>query len=424
MNTQQPVNSPSIYRKAIYRKAIYVAVALFFASPRPATGQNLVANNSFEDINTCSEYGQPCSPSAWFFEKRKVTSGYFPRFHSATGQRHLQIVAASRETPNRQYWETILLSPLVAGERYRIDVKLAATSGGPNLRDIGFWFTNNFIFSWEDSLLQPGGYLQLMGASSKDLKNGWFEIKKEFTATKTASILIMGNFTRQSNADILDQRNLPDNTIEVLVDDLVISPVKETPCPACEKVKDALYSITARHWANPIYTPSGTPPETDIPSGYVIPPDSVTNILPPSPVANTIPEHPANPTARQPQPQAPKPNRPDSPHLSTTTDTLRINNIQFEFDQYKVTNPDTLEHYRAYLTRPDIKKVTVLGFTDDRGTAEYNKDLSDKRAHAVARLLTSKFGIPGSIIEAEGKGISREYKDKYQNRRVEIYLYH
>lgn len=411
MNNQQ-----TIIRSSFYRKAIVMAIILFFASQRRATSQNLVANNSFEDINTCSEYEQPCSPSAWFFEKRKVTSGYFPRFHSATGQRHLQIVAASRETPNRQYWETILLSPLIAGERYRIDVKLAATSGGPNLRDIGFWFTNNFIFSWEDSLLQPSGYLQLMGASSKDLKNGWFEIKKEFTVTKTASFLIMGNFVRQSNADIMDQRNLPDNTIEVLVDDLVITPVKEAPCPACEKVKDSLYSITARHWASPIYTASGTPPESDIPSGYVIPPDSVTKILPPSPVATT---------ANNPPPKEPKTlHQPNSVPPGPATDTLHINNIQFDFDQYKVTNPDTLEHYRAYLTRPGIKKVKVVGFTDDRGTAEYNKELSDKRAHAVASLLTTQFGIPASIIEAEGKGISRDYKDKYQNRRVEIYLYH
>src|SRR5258706_13656275 len=98
-------------------------------------GQNLVPNPSFEDVNTCAEFSQPCSPSAWFFLSRKLTTGYFPRFPSATGSRHLQIVAASRESVNRQYWETMLLCPLQAGERYTISLKIAsrATKKG-NLR--------------------------------------------------------------------------------------------------------------------------------------------------------------------------------------------------------------------------------------------------------------------------------------------------
>jgi len=58
-------------------------------------GQNLVPNPSFEDVNTCAEFSQPCSPSAWFFLSRRLTTGYFPRFPSATGSRHLQIVAAN-----------------------------------------------------------------------------------------------------------------------------------------------------------------------------------------------------------------------------------------------------------------------------------------------------------------------------------------
>ena len=92
-------------------------------------GQNLVPNPSFEDINTCIEFNQPCSPSAWFYLSRKFTTGYFPRFPSATGSRHLQIVAASRETPNRQYWETMLLCPLQAGEQYTVSLKIASPAG-------------------------------------------------------------------------------------------------------------------------------------------------------------------------------------------------------------------------------------------------------------------------------------------------------
>src|SRR3954463_5145114 len=105
-------------------RLITVALIVLLLCHR-SQGQNLVPNPSFEDINTCAEFGQPCSPSAWFYLSRKFTTGYFPRYRSATGGRHLQIVAASRETINRQYWETMLLCPLHAGDRYALTLKIA-----------------------------------------------------------------------------------------------------------------------------------------------------------------------------------------------------------------------------------------------------------------------------------------------------------
>lgn len=408
--TYMPASHSCLHLKAA-ATALLVPLFLLLSllSGHGALGQNLVANFSFEDVNNCSEYNQPCSPSAWFFEERKVTSGYFPRYHSATGVRHLQIVAATRETPNRQYWETMLLSPLVAGEKYRVTVKLASTNGGPNLRDIGFWFTNGFIFSRNDSLLQPPTYVRFTDATTKDLKNGWFEVKKEFVAAKGASFLIIGNFSRQSNEEIMDQRNRPDGSIDILVDDLVLVPAKEIPCTGCKNIKDSLYAILNRHH-NP---PNDVWYDREPPPGSTNDPRSDSTANPPT-AGQQQPDRPV--TQRQPEPAAPIPAR--------KTDTLRINNIQFDFDQYRVSNADTLERYRTYLTQPDIKSFKVVGFTDDRGSEGYNKDLSEKRAHAVALLLTEKFGIPNALIEAEGKGISRDYKDKYMNRRVEIYIFH
>ncbi len=356
-------------------------------------GQNLVANPSFEDVNICSEYNQPCSPSAWFFANRKVTSGYFPRYRSATGERHLQIVAASRETANRQYWETMLLCPLQAGEKYTIDMKISSLDGHPNLRDIGFWFTDHFIFSKLDTLLQPRTYLRFTDAKIKDLKNGWFEINKEFIPAKNASFLIVGNFYALSNTDIMDQRQKPGQSIEVGVDDIVITSAKTTPCPGYQKIKDSLYAIARRH--------------SDVDSGEI----GDDNGTPPG-LSN---RDTAVPPARI-------PNR--TTDTATRTDTLIIHNIRFEFDRYLVDNPDTLLRYKKILTQPDIKKIRVVGFTDDKGTGSYNQQLSEKRAREVARLLTTQFGIPASIIASEGRGISHDYEDSNLNRRVEIYIFH
>ncbi len=358
-------------------------------------GQNLVPNPSFEDVNTCAEFSQPCSPSAWFFLSRKLTTGYFPRYPSATGSRHLQIVAATRETVNRQYWETMLLCPLQAGERYSVSLKIASPRNEtelsaicPNLHDIGLWFTTRFVFVQGDSILQPQSYLSFTGAATKDLKNGWFEIKKEFVPTANSSILIVGNFVRTPTADIMERRNWPNPAIDILVDDISVVRMKGTTCPNYHKINDLLYSITRRH--------SDNRPEY---------PDAGFSDTPPNESGGSV----------------------DTPRLShppPAIDTLVIHNIQFDFDRYLIQNPDTLLRYRRILTRPGIKKIQLIGFTDDTGPESYNLDLSRKRAREIARLLSSKFNIAPSLMEAEGRGISRDYPTKDLNRRVEIYIFH
>ena len=370
-------------------------------------GQNLVPNPSLEDVNICYEFNQPCSPSAWFFLSRKLTTGYFPRFPSATGSRHLQIVAVSRETVNRQYWETMLLCPLQAGERYTVSMKIASPGNKttlsttcPNLRDIGLWFTTRFIFVQGDSILQPRSYFSFTGSgvTTKDLKNGWFEMKKEFVPTTNCTILIVGNFARAANADIMEQRNSPNPTIDILVDDFSVVPANKNICSNYQKIKESLYSITRRH--------SDRQPGDRDPGISDAPQDSSgKNSLPPT----------QNPVIT------------DTPTLSHHTpapDTLVIHNIQFEFDKYLMQNPDTLQRYRRLLTTPGIRKIQVVGFTDDNGSVAYNMELSQKRAREIGRLLSEKFDIPPTLIETEGRGISRDFPTKDLNRRVEIYIFH
>jgi len=373
-------------------------------------GQNLVPNPSFEDVNTCAEFNQPCSPSAWFFLSRKFTTGYFPRFPSATGSRHLQIVAVSRETANRQYWETMLLCPLQVGERYSVSLKIASPGKEselspicPNLHDIGLLFTGRFVFVQGDSILQPRGYLSFTGGTTtRDLKNGWFEIKKEFVPSSNSSILIVGNFVRIPNADIMERRTWSNPTIDVLVDDISVVRIKGPTCPNYQKMKDLLYSITRRH--------SDNRPEYPDP-GY----------------SDTLPNRSGrgdDTPGKSVDTPGKSVDMPRSPHRPQAIDTLVIHNIQFDFDKYMIQNPDTLLKYRRILTRPGIKKIQVVGFTDDTGPETYNLDLSKKRAREIAHLLSSKFNIAPALIEAEGRGISRDFPTKYLNRRVEIYIFH
>ena len=78
------------------------------------------------------------------------------------------------------------------------------------------------------------------------------------------------------------------------------------------------------------------------------------------------------------------------------------------------------------LTNPDLKGSTfvVAGYTDAAGTDAYNQDLSERRADAIKRYLTDKYGIAGSDLVTVGYGKTK-LKDPSQpladvNRRVQV----
>ena len=78
------------------------------------------------------------------------------------------------------------------------------------------------------------------------------------------------------------------------------------------------------------------------------------------------------------------------------------------------------------LTEQDPESTMVVeGHTDSQGAAEFNQQLSQRRAEAVRAYLVSR-GIASDRITAEGHGLSRPVADntsaegRANNRRVEI----
>ena len=67
-------------------------------------------------------------------------------------------------------------------------------------------------------------------------------------------------------------------------------------------------------------------------------------------------------------------------------------------------------------------KVRLTGYTDSRGSEQYNKNLGERRAKEVAEQLTKYFGIDSSRIMTQSGGESNALaKDIYKvNRRVEV----
>ncbi|MBL4637439.1 MAG: OmpA family protein [Kofleriaceae bacterium] len=78
-------------------------------------------------------------------------------------------------------------------------------------------------------------------------------------------------------------------------------------------------------------------------------------------------------------------------------------------------------------TNPDIKLVEVQGHTDERGSAEYNRELSQRRADSVVRFLV-KDGVAKSRLQARGYGEDEPKNRKHskaawtENRRVEFLI--
>jgi outer membrane protein OmpA-like peptidoglycan-associated protein len=74
---------------------------------------------------------------------------------------------------------------------------------------------------------------------------------------------------------------------------------------------------------------------------------------------------------------------------------------------------------------PDIKHMMIEGHTDNHGNADYNLDLSKRRAASVRQWLIDH-GVEGDRLQSEGYGLTRPVasndtdEGRAQNRRVEF----
>ncbi|WP_316930947.1 OmpA family protein [Porphyromonas gingivicanis] len=64
------------------------------------------------------------------------------------------------------------------------------------------------------------------------------------------------------------------------------------------------------------------------------------------------------------------------------------------------------------------KGVAVIGFADVTGDANYNMQLSERRAKAVAEALVNQFGVPSDMISVEWQGETELFEARAWNRVV------
>ncbi|MDG1715065.1 OmpA family protein [Lacinutrix sp.] len=104
--------------------------------------------------------------------------------------------------------------------------------------------------------------------------------------------------------------------------------------------------------------------------------------------------------------------------------------VYFDTDKYEVplTEENRLLLFISSLDSIPVEKVSIYGFTDDRGTNEYNLELSQNRANTIKDMF-SGYGIdPDLITNVNGKGeillkvLNEEevHQIRGLNRKVEV----
>jgi peptidoglycan-associated lipoprotein len=112
----------------------------------------------------------------------------------------------------------------------------------------------------------------------------------------------------------------------------------------------------------------------------------------------------------------------------TAAELLATRIVHFGFDEATVAKADydTLNAHAKWLSSHKKSRIEINGHTDERGTAEYNMALGEKRAKAVAAYLRTHGVAAAAIADVvsfgESKPLNTESTEEAwaENRRVEI----
>jgi len=105
--------------------------------------------------------------------------------------------------------------------------------------------------------------------------------------------------------------------------------------------------------------------------------------------------------------------------------------VTFDFDKAKLTKDDQsqLDQFATQVGSAKSYILAVTGGTDSIGPADYNYQLSQRRADAVVQYLATKYNIPARRFYLIGIGkdqavASNDTSDgRNQNRRVQVQMF-
>lgn len=96
-----------------------------------------------------------------------------------------------------------------------------------------------------------------------------------------------------------------------------------------------------------------------------------------------------------------------------------FNNINFEFDKATLmpSSVELIDQVAEILKKDTGKRYLITGYTDAKGSAAYNLNLSKKRAAAVVEALIAR-GVPPSMLKSRGVGQKISYADRTASDKI------
>ncbi len=147
-----------------------------------------------------------------------------------------------------------------------------------------------------------------------------------------------------------------------------------------------------------------------------------------APVPTPTPPPPATTAPEKPKPvETPKPA--ETPPAATPFGSADLQPAFFDFDSYALTDQAraALDQDGKLLRAHSSAKITIEGHCDERGTAEYNQALGEKRAQAARDYLAAA-GVEASRIQIISYGKERPFDPGHdeaawaKNRRAHLVL--
>lgn len=347
--------------------------------------QNLLINGDFEQRLSCHEFNAPCALLGWKnVYLLEELFDYFPTINEDNHQNVCRIVAFDTKRQIKTYIQTQLLCPLIPNNTYilEFDLKFNHT----NFLDIGFFFTNNYLYSTDPANLMTtptlviNHHIEKRKRKKDNLK--WQKVKIPFSVKDTVSHLVIGNF---EDLKIFPKKDFQYNA---LFDNFSLSSEKSMTCDKKEDNLQLLKMDTRRH---------------------SIVKKTRTKILILPKLLKT-----SSALLEIPIPQIQR------IHFS---DTLII---QFENDKAALNDTTQINNFVRYYKPIWQPLIVINGHANSLGEEKYNKTLSEKRATNIAKFLTDNYTYPISInFYGETnplKSNSNNYLDK--NRRAEIIVHY
>jgi outer membrane protein OmpA-like peptidoglycan-associated protein len=119
--------------------------------------------------------------------------------------------------------------------------------------------------------------------------------------------------------------------------------------------------------------------------------------------------------------------QPADPSMDTASASVKVSStsdqVFFAFDSAELTPPGktSLDDVAMWVKANPDRTILVRGHSDKTGGADYNLDLSAKRAQAVATYLKSNGVAEGQIIIAAVGEAQSELDPEAANRRVVLF---